>query len=122
MPKKARILFVFSLIPSELNPMNILSEIEQARAEIQSIRRAIHAHPELRYEEHRTAELVAHTRARLDCAQIWTRCPYRNRTPSRIVHRTPEKCMRAGMTAIPRCCSARPAILRGGVILTAPSI
>ncbi|CCD29501.1 putative hippurate hydrolase protein HipO (Benzoylglycine amidohydrolase) (Hippuricase) [Candidatus Glomeribacter gigasporarum BEG34] len=41
--------------------MNILSEIEQARAEIQSIRRAIHAHPELRYEEHRTAELVAHT-------------------------------------------------------------
>src|SRR5260363_458011 len=41
--------------------MNILSEIEQARAEIEAIRLASQAQPELRYEEHRTAELVAQT-------------------------------------------------------------
>ncbi|MDR5816401.1 M20 family metallopeptidase [Caballeronia sp. LZ033] len=41
--------------------MSIIPEIAASRAEIQSIRRDIHAHPELCYEEARTAELVART-------------------------------------------------------------
>jgi len=39
--------------------MSIIPEIAQSRDEIQAIRRDIHAHPELCYEEARTAELVA---------------------------------------------------------------
>ena len=39
--------------------MSIIPEIARSRDEIQSIRRDIHAHPELCYEEARTAELVA---------------------------------------------------------------
>lgn len=41
--------------------MSIIPEIAASRAEIQSIRRDIHAHPELCYEEARTADLVART-------------------------------------------------------------
>jgi amidohydrolase len=39
--------------------MKLIPEVLAARDEIQSLRRSIHAHPELRYEETRTAELVA---------------------------------------------------------------
>ncbi|GAB6847532.1 M20 aminoacylase family protein [Paraburkholderia kururiensis] len=39
--------------------MRLIPEIEAARGEIQTLRRTIHAHPELRYEETRTADLVA---------------------------------------------------------------
>jgi hippurate hydrolase len=39
--------------------MNLLDPIVQANAGIRAIRRDIHAHPELRYEEHRTGDLVA---------------------------------------------------------------
>ncbi|MGE5338539.1 MAG: M20 aminoacylase family protein [Gemmatimonadota bacterium] len=39
--------------------MNLIDRVVQFRAEIQAIRRDIHAHPELRYEETRTSELVA---------------------------------------------------------------
>ncbi|GIL05695.1 MAG: hydrolase [Betaproteobacteria bacterium] len=39
--------------------MNLLDPIVQFRSEIQAIRRDIHAHPELRFEERRTADLVA---------------------------------------------------------------
>ncbi|GLU30876.1 M20 aminoacylase family protein [Trinickia caryophylli] len=39
--------------------MKLIPEVLAARDEIQSLRRTIHAHPELRYEEVRTAELVA---------------------------------------------------------------
>ncbi len=39
--------------------MNLIDGIVRHRAEIQAIRRDIHAHPELRFEERRTADLVA---------------------------------------------------------------
>ncbi|MDR5751736.1 MULTISPECIES: M20 aminoacylase family protein [unclassified Caballeronia] len=39
--------------------MNLIPEIEAAHDEIQALRRTIHAHPELRYEEVGTAQLVA---------------------------------------------------------------
>jgi amidohydrolase len=42
-----------------LTAMIRIPDIERTRAEFEAIRRDIHAHPELRYEEHRTADLVA---------------------------------------------------------------
>jgi amidohydrolase len=39
--------------------MKLIPEITAARGEIQTLRRTIHAHPELRYEESQTADLVA---------------------------------------------------------------
>jgi len=39
--------------------MKLIPEIQAAQGEIQRLRRTIHAHPELRYEETQTAELVA---------------------------------------------------------------
>ena len=41
--------------------MKLIPEILQAQAEIRTIRRDIHAHPELCFEEQRTADLVAKT-------------------------------------------------------------
>ncbi|WP_206951039.1 M20 aminoacylase family protein [Trinickia acidisoli] len=45
--------------------MKLIPEVLAARDEIQSLRRGIHAHPELRYEEMRTADLVA------QCLEKW---------------------------------------------------
>lgn len=45
--------------------MKLIPEVLAARDEIQSLRRTIHAHPELRYEEVRTADLVA------QCLEKW---------------------------------------------------
>src|ERR1700729_1205253 len=39
--------------------MNLIPEIEASHEEIKALRRTIHAHPELRYEEVGTAQLVA---------------------------------------------------------------
>jgi hippurate hydrolase len=39
--------------------MNLIDRIVQFRAEIQAIRRDLHAHPELRFEEERTSDVVA---------------------------------------------------------------
>jgi amidohydrolase len=39
--------------------MKLIPEIQAAQGEIQGLRRTIHAHPELRYEETHTADLVA---------------------------------------------------------------
>lgn len=46
--------------------MKLLPEIQAARGEIQTLRRTIHANPELRYEETHTASLVAKTLAGWD--------------------------------------------------------
>ncbi|MEM5389744.1 M20 aminoacylase family protein [Paraburkholderia phymatum] len=43
--------------------MKLIPEIQAARGEIQTLRRTIHANPELRYEEAQTASLVAKTLA-----------------------------------------------------------
>jgi amidohydrolase len=43
----------------EVDFMRLIPEIVAAHGEIQALRRDIHAHPELRYEEQRTADLVA---------------------------------------------------------------
>ncbi len=40
--------------------MNLIDRIVQFRAEIQAIRRDLHAHPELAYDEHRTSDKAAH--------------------------------------------------------------
>ncbi|HTT11099.1 MAG TPA: M20 aminoacylase family protein [Burkholderiaceae bacterium] len=40
--------------------MNLIDRVVQLQAEIQAIRRDIHAHPELRFEENRTSDIVAH--------------------------------------------------------------
>jgi hippurate hydrolase len=45
--------------------MKLIPEVLAARDEIQSLRRSIHAQPELRYEETRTADLVA------QCLEKW---------------------------------------------------
>lgn len=42
-----------------LHAMKLLPEILEAHSSIQAIRRDIHAHPELRFEENRTSDLVA---------------------------------------------------------------
>ena len=39
--------------------MNLIDRVVQFRSEIQQVRRDIHAHPELRFEENRTSNLVA---------------------------------------------------------------
>jgi amidohydrolase len=45
--------------------MNLIPEIEASHDEIKTLRRTIHAHPELRYEEVGTGKLVA------DCLERW---------------------------------------------------
>ena len=44
--------------------MYLIPEIEASHEEIKALRRTIHAHPELRYEETATAQLVAENLAR----------------------------------------------------------
>lgn len=46
-------------VPPELASANLLEPITALQDELKVIRRDLHAHPELRFEEHRTAELIA---------------------------------------------------------------
>src|SRR5260370_12968419 len=47
------------IFQTEASFMNLIPEIEASHEEIKALRRTIHAHPELRYEEVGTAKLVA---------------------------------------------------------------
>jgi len=48
-----------TIVPQPEVAMHLIDRVVQFRSEIQQIRRDIHAHPELRYEENRTSDLVA---------------------------------------------------------------
>jgi len=41
--------------------MQLIESLTESKSELQAIRRDLHAHPELRFEEHRTADVVART-------------------------------------------------------------
>jgi amidohydrolase len=41
--------------------MQLIESLTESKPELQAIRRDLHAHPELRFEEHRTADVVART-------------------------------------------------------------
>lgn len=45
--------------PHKADDMPVIAEIESRHAELTTWRRDIHSHPELAYEEHRTADIVA---------------------------------------------------------------
>src|ERR1700741_4454424 len=98
--------------------MYLLESIEVAQDELTGWRRDIHSHPELGFEESRTAAIVAeklrqfgcevHTgigrtgvvgccgpardRGRSDCGRTWTRCRYTRPMPSSIAPPTRARC------------------------------
>src|SRR5882762_5327807 len=41
--------------------MQLIDNVVRSQSELQAIRQDLHAHPELRFEEHRTADLIART-------------------------------------------------------------
>ena len=110
--------------------MDLIADIEAMRAELAGWRRDLHAHPELGFEENRTADFVAAKLeafgvqvyrgigrtglvgvlrgvmllARLDCALIWTPCRFWSKTPSITAPRIKARCTPVGMMAIPSCC------------------
>jgi len=43
--------------------MQLIQSLARSKSELQAIRRDLHAHPELRFEEHRTSDVVARTLA-----------------------------------------------------------
>jgi amidohydrolase len=49
----------FLIAPPPSDFMQLIDRVTQFRAEIQQIRRDLHAHPELRFEEQRTSDVVA---------------------------------------------------------------
>jgi len=48
-----------ALLLKPVAPMNLIDRIVQFHSEITTIRRDLHAHPELMYKEHRTSNLIA---------------------------------------------------------------
>lgn len=82
--------------------MHLLPEITESAEAIQEIRRNIHAHPELRFEENRTADLVA------EALSSWGITVYRGMGKTGVVGRLdgdlgPGKMigLRADMDALP---------------------
>ncbi len=118
--------------------MKIIDSIVTQAAGIAAIRRDIHAHPELCFEEVRTADLVAQKltewgipihrgmgttgvvgivqsrhggpAAPWACAPTWTPCPCRSSTPSPMPASTPARCTPAATTVTPPCCWPRRSI------------
>src|SRR6266478_927894 len=60
----------FSTRPRELISMPILNRLADMHAEITEWRHDLHAHPELRYDEHRTAATVAEKLTAFGCDEV----------------------------------------------------
>ena len=128
--------------------MNIEPKIAAFAAELTAIRRDIHAHPELGFEEERTSAIVATKLKEWGC-EVTTgvgktgvvgmlRVGNNPRAiglradmdalpmdePNTFDHRSQTRaaCTPAAMTAIPRCCSAPPSISRRRATSTARCI
>ena len=116
--------------------MPIVNRVADFHAEISAWRHDIHAHPELLFDVHRTAGVVAEklksfgcdevvtgigrtgvvgvirgkTRRRTatvsGCAPTWMRCRSRRPPACPTSRSTRARCMPAATTATPRCCSA----------------
>jgi hippurate hydrolase len=126
--------------------MGILTEIVEGHGQMKLWRQDIHAHPELGFEETRTADLVARQlesfgievhrgvgrtgvvgvlRQGSSPRSVGLRAdmdalPVEEATPSPTARATPGACTPAATTATPRCCSARPAIWPPRAASTAP--
>ena len=112
-------------------------DIDDFLPELIALRRDLHAHPELAFEERRTAGIVAAELRRLElevheglagtgivgtlrqgggasgrsaCAPTWTRYQSPSNRASRMPVGTPVCITVAATTAIPRCCSVPHAI------------
>ena len=129
-------------------PMKPTDYIRRWHDEFTAIRRDLHAHPELGFEEHRTARVVQEQLAALGiehhtgigktgivavipgdaaragassaCAPTWTRCRCRRKTSSRTSRATRAACTAAVTTATRRCCWPRRATCTRPGASTAP--
>src|SRR5678815_1348183 len=89
------------LPPTRGVAMHLIDRVVQFRSEIQQLRRDIHAHPELRFEENRTSDLVA---ARLtDWGYVVTRGLGTTGVVGTLRHGTSSRSvgLRADMDALP---------------------
>ena len=126
--------------------MQLIDPIVEFQSELAQIRRDIHAHPELCYEEQRTADVIAQkldewgipvirglgktgvvgiirngdSKRAIGLRADMDALPMQEVTPFPMRRATPEKCMRAAMTAMSPCCWARPTTCRATGISTAP--
>ncbi len=114
--------------------MKLIDSLVTQAAGIAAVRRDLHAHPELCFQEVRTADVVAgqahrvghshsprarhhrggrhrqerHQRAAPSAfAPTWTRCPSPSSPPSPTPASTTARCTPAATTATPRCCWRR---------------
>jgi metal-dependent amidase/aminoacylase/carboxypeptidase family protein len=132
--------------PAQATAMKLIESILESQADIQQIRHDIHAHPELAFEEKRTAEVVAQKLAEwgipvlrglgatgvvgilkqgdskrsLGLRADMDALPVQEITALRMPPAMPARCTPVATMAIPRCCWARRAIWRSIAILTAP--
>ena len=111
--------------------MKVIDSILTQSASIAAVRRDIHAHPELCFEEVRTADLVA---AKLTewgipiergmgttgLVGIVKNGTSSRSTPSPMPANMPARCTPAAMTAILRCCWLQPSIWPKIAISMAP--
>jgi len=129
--------------------MPTIEAFPELQTEVTEWRRDLHANPELNYDVHRTAALVAERLNAFGCDKtisgigrtgvvgiirgkadsrgrvIGLRAdmdalPIQETTGCPTPLRFPARCMRAGTTAIPQCFSAQPSVSRRRVISTGP--
>ena len=118
--------------------MPIINRVADLSDEIATWRRDFHENPELLYDVHRTAGIVAEKLKAFGCDEVvtgigqtgvvgvirgraerpparssafaptWTRFPSRRRPTFPTSREPPARCMPAAMTVTPPCCSAPP--------------